>query len=147
MVMINKILLAMDGSDQSKHALDYAVEISKKWSSKLLILSVVPPVFVPVIEPGLVSENIERLKEETKKYYQKVLIQAEEKLNKHPDFQYKTVLEYGKPCKVINEVASNENVDLIVIGSRGLGGITGYLLGSTSHRVADHCKMPILIVK
>ena len=145
--MINKILLGLDGSDPSKHALDYAVEIAKKWGSELLVLSVVPPVFVPVIEPGLLSENIDKLKEETEKFYQKVLIQAEEKLDDYPEIQYKTILEHGRPCKVINNVASEENVDLIVIGSRGLGGITGYLLGSTSHRVAGHCKMPVLIVK
>jgi nucleotide-binding universal stress UspA family protein len=145
--MINKVLLAMDGSDPSKHALEYAIEIAKKWGSSLFIISVVPTIVLPVIEPGLSSENIDKLEEETKKFYQKVLIDAEEKLKKYPEIQYETILEHGRPCKVINDVASKENVDLIIIGSRGLGGITGYILGSTSHRVADHCKMPILIVK
>lgn len=145
--MINKVLLAMDGSDPSKHALEYAIEIAKKWGSSLFIISVVPNIVLPVIEPGLSIENIDKLEEETKNIYKKVLIQAEEKLEKYPEIQYKTILEHGRPCKVINDVASEENVDLIIIGSRGLGGITGYILGSTSHRVADHCKMPILIVK
>ncbi len=137
----------MDGSDPSKHALEYAIEIAKKWGSSLFIISVVPNIVLPVIEPGLSIENIDKLEEETKNIYKKVLIQAEEKLEKYPEIQYKTILEHGRPCKVINDVASEENVDLIIIGSRGLGGITGYILGSTSHRVADHCKMPILIVK
>ena len=145
--MINKVLLAMDGSDPSKHALEYAIEIAQKWGSSLFIISVVPAIILPVIEPGLSSENINKLEEETKKFYKKVLIKAEEKLEKYPEIQYKTILEHGRPWQVINDVASEENVDLIIIGSRGLGGITGYILGSTSHRVADHCKMPLLIVK
>ena len=43
--------------------------------------------------------------------------------------------------------ANTENVDLIVMESRGLGGISGWVLGSTSRRVVETCEKPILIVK
>ena len=51
------------------------------------------------------------------------------------------------PPSTIVEVAENEGVDLIVIGSRGTGGIKRWILGSTSCRVAENCTKPVLIVK
>ena len=52
----------------------------------------------------------------------------------------------GRPSDVIVEVAQEEDVDLIVMGSRGNGGIVGFL-GSTSRHVVEACTKPILIVK
>lgn len=52
----------------------------------------------------------------------------------------------GNPVTVILEVARRENVDLIVVGSRGIGGISGLHLGSTSHEVAVHAHRPVVIV-
>ena len=47
----------------------------------------------------------------------------------------------------IVEQAEKDDVDIIVMGSRGIGGYTGWILGSTSRRVVDSCTKPILIVK
>ena len=47
----------------------------------------------------------------------------------------------------ITEYAENNGVDLIVMGSRGIGGYTGWILGSTSRKVVDSCTKPILIAK
>jgi len=53
----------------------------------------------------------------------------------------------GRAADKIIETAKTQNVDLIVIGSRGLGGIKEIFLGSVSDRVADEAKCPVLIVK
>jgi nucleotide-binding universal stress UspA family protein len=53
----------------------------------------------------------------------------------------------GKPSSTIVNTAEEFDVDLIVIGSRGIGGITGWILGSTSRNVVESCTKPILVVK
>jgi nucleotide-binding universal stress UspA family protein len=75
------------------------------------------------------------------------LIEIEEKLKEYPDIRYHLILEHGKPCKKISEVASNEDVDLIIVGSRGMGGISGFIFGSTSHSTLDSCDKPLLVIK
>ena len=64
-----------------------------------------------------------------------------------PDIKVETRLEEGRPADVIVEIAKDEDVYLIVMGSRGLGGITGWVLGSTSRHVIETCTKPVLIVK
>jgi nucleotide-binding universal stress UspA family protein len=58
-----------------------------------------------------------------------------------------TILRKGNPARNIGEAAREEEVDLIVLGNRGIGGILSWMLGSTSRRVAETCKVPVLIVK
>lgn len=53
----------------------------------------------------------------------------------------------GRPSERIVEVAKEGKFDVIVMGSRGLGGIKGFFLGSVSDRVADEAACPVLIVK
>jgi nucleotide-binding universal stress UspA family protein len=53
----------------------------------------------------------------------------------------------GRPWEIIVNYAAHENVDLIVIGREGEGGVEGWVLGSTSKLVTDNSTKPILIVK
>ena len=66
---------------------------------------------------------------------------------RYPDLKVEALLMKGRPSATIVEEAEQRDVNLITIGSRGLGGITGWLLGSTSHKVVDQCTKPILIIK
>jgi len=53
----------------------------------------------------------------------------------------------GHTSANIVDVAEKEGCDLIAMGSRGIGGIMGRIFGSTSRRVVDSCKTPVLIIK
>jgi nucleotide-binding universal stress UspA family protein len=145
--MFNKILVAVDGSETSAHALEYARNIAEKWDSELIILSVVPPITHEIDLLGFPVYDYNTLITQTEKYYKSLLTKTEKDIRIHPKVNFRTILEHGKPCKVITGVSENENIDLIIMGNKGKGGVTGHLLGSTSHRVSDHCKMPILLVK
>jgi nucleotide-binding universal stress UspA family protein len=57
------------------------------------------------------------------------------------------MLEEGRPSATITDIAEKDDFDLIIIGSRGIGGITGWILGGTSRNVVQSCTKPILIVK
>jgi nucleotide-binding universal stress UspA family protein len=147
--MITKILVATDGSEHAGHALKYAIESAEKWDAQLIILSVIPPLRPILPDPdGFVPTYLPQFEEELENAYKSILDEAVNSVIKEqPDIKVETRLEKGRPPDIIVKIARTENVDLIVMGSRGLGGITGSVLGSTSQAVVHSCTKPILIVK
>ncbi len=67
--------------------------------------------------------------------------------SKHSDLNIRTIRMEGRPSANIVDVAEKEGYDLIAMESRGIGGIEGRIFGSTSRRVVDSCKKPVLIIK
>lgn len=153
--MFKRILVAIDGSEPSKRALGYAVEIAERWDAELLMLTVIPRVMLPVFSdegfgatPLASAAGFGDYQERLRRLYEDVLRGAMEEVRaEHPGLKLRTRLEEGRPSTTIVKVAEEEDVDLIVIGSRGIGGITGWILGSTSRKVVDLCKKPVLVVK
>jgi len=153
--MFGKILVAVDGSEPSNRALDYAVEIAGKWNSELTILSVVPRVMLPLFPdegfgsaPIAAYRNMGQYEEKMRSIYQNVLDDAVKEVRaKNPELKIVEMVQDGRPSSEIVNAAEKNGVDLIVMGSRGIGGITGWILGSTSRRVVESCTKPILIVK
>ena len=85
---------------------------------------------------------------EMSRYYSDSLKEASQRLaSEYPELKVETELLEGRPSQAIIDMAENDGFDLIVIGSRGLGGITGWILGSTSRRVVDSCTVPVLLIK
>jgi nucleotide-binding universal stress UspA family protein len=153
--MYRKILVPLDGSEPSNHALEHAIGIAEKFDSKVTLLAVVPKVVIPVFPdegfgaaPVTAAKDMARYQEKMREIYENVLKEAESMVSTdHPDLGRETLLKEGRPSSTIVEMAEESDVDLIVMGSRGVGGITGWILGSTSKRVVDSCTKPILIVK
>jgi nucleotide-binding universal stress UspA family protein len=150
-----KILVAYDGSEPSKHALDHAVNIAERWGSELEILSVVPRVMMPVFPdegfgaaPITAAQDMSDYQDKMRSIYQASLEEAENDVKESfSNINVSTRLLEGRPSSIIVDEAENNDFDLIVIGSRGIGGITGWILGSTSRRVVESCTKPILVVK
>jgi len=141
--LYKKILVALDGSKPSENALNHAVEHSVKWDADLLIVSVIPQ-----ISPLVYARVLEEYGKVIMETHQRMLTEARIKVNEdHPNLKVETRLEEGRPGDVIVEVAKEEDVDLIVLGSRGVGGIRGWVLGSTSRYVVETCTKPVLIIK
>ena len=153
--MYRKILVAFDGSEPSKHALDIAVCTADKWKTELVILTVVPRVMMPVFPdegfgsaPITAAQDMSEYQDKMKEIYTGSLKEAEEDIKEaFPDLVVTTKLMEGRPSALIVEEAEEEHIDLIVIGSRGIGGITGWILGGTSRKVVESCTKPILVVK
>lgn len=153
--MIRRILVAVDGSEALRRALDYAAGLADGLGAELRVLVVVPRLTLPIFFEGVFgampiasASEFGKYQERMKTLYQNILREAEEKVRReHPKLSVVKVLKEGRPSATIVDAAENGDVDLIVIGSRGLGGITGWILGSTSHRVADSCTRPVVIVK
>ena len=149
-----RILIAYDGSEPSKHALDQGVSLANLTSSEVTILSVVPTVMMPVFSeagmgaPVSTAQQMADYHEEMREYYSNSLEKVSEDIGgDYPDLKVETMLLEGRPSQTIVDVAEDNDFDLIVIGSRGIGGITGWILGSTSRRVVESCTVPVLVIK
>lgn len=143
--MFAKILIPVDGSNAAWKALDYAIELGKKFESTLIPVHVVEPVVLlpvadsfPYIPPELLTD-MQNLGE-------KLLKTAGERLVNYPH-SYQTKLAYGNPPSKILDIAEEEQCDAIAMGSKGLTGIKEFLLGSVSTNVVHHAKIPVLIIK
>ena len=152
---LRKVLVAYDGSEQSKRALDHAAEIASAFKGSLIILTVVPKVSIPVFPdegfgsfPMSTPSDFADYEEKMKSVYGKSQEEAVKHIReKYPSLQVGAELLEGRPSSTIDEEAERNGVDVIVMGSRGIGGISGWILGSTSRRVAETCTKPVLIVK
>ena len=147
--MYKTILVATDGSESAKHAVEHAAISADKWGAKLLILTVVSPPQTIFTDIGGFSAgyNVD-LEKATTSYYSGVLEDAKNSLKeKYPELKVSTQIKKGYAPKKILEASEKTEVDLIVIGSRGLGGLTGWFLGSVTNHVVNHCTKPILVVK
>jgi nucleotide-binding universal stress UspA family protein len=133
--LITKVLLATDGSESSTNALKYSLGFLPS-DVKLIIISVMPELVKKELETSL------------KSLHEKIVQDAKELVNKkRPDLNIHTVVDEGITSDVICYYANDENVDMVIMGSRGLGGVKGFLLGSVSRNVVNACSKPILIVK
>ena len=152
--MIEKILVAFDGSESANKALDFALDIAAKYSAEILIVSILQPVITPMFQypelgvsaapPATMISYAKELRDRHKK----VLSAALRMVKKvKPSLKVSTKLLEGRPSNKIVETAKQGNFDIIVLGSQGLGGIKKFFLGSVSHRVADEASCPVLIVK
>jgi nucleotide-binding universal stress UspA family protein len=150
--LFSRILVAFDGSNPSRRALDLAAKTAAMFEGELIILTVVPKVLVPIFTEEDVDSigAVELLEQQVrmKEHYGKSLETAEASIRElYPHLKFEAVLLEGRPSSTIVDEAEKRDVNLIMLGSRGLGEITGWILGSTSRKVVDQCTKPILIVK
>jgi nucleotide-binding universal stress UspA family protein len=127
MISKTKILVGVDGSEQSKKALAEAVTIAKCFSGSMKA--------VTVFQQGMENKAEEILSEA------KLLLEKEK-------VQYTTLSILGSnPSRALQSIAKEENFDLIVVGNRGLGGTAALLLGSVSRQVVTDAVCNVLVVK
>jgi len=175
--MFNKILCPTDGSDHSKKALDLAIDLAKKYDARLVILHVphrsenidALQRFAEI--EGLaqhVNTEIQRLQSRDGKIdlatvsaFQdsgispRLLVEvgqhildgakghAERKGLENVDAR----LESGDPADEILRCINEENIDCVIMGSRGLNDLKGLFLGSVSHKVANRASCTCIAVK
>ena len=155
---IRKILLPIDGSVPSMKAASYGISLATKFKSDLIGLTVIDLMSLPygylLIQPGTRSQVdvLEEKRREAKKWLEEVERSMLDILKEMEDTKTKfraEILEdpFSKVENAIIKFAENENVDLIVMGSRGRSGFKRTLLGSVASAVLSHARCPILIVR
>jgi nucleotide-binding universal stress UspA family protein len=142
--LISKILVPIDGSENSLRALNHGLFLSSKLKSKITILYVIEvPPFVYVQSQKLINSVMIALENEAKD----ILDIGKNQAKKYDIEPGMVFLEGGNIGSIIIDYDEKNNFDFIVIGSRGKGKFKHALLGSVSHRVLHHSKNPVLIVK
>ncbi len=136
---IKHILVALDDSDTSKVGLDKAINIAKLSGAKITGVNAV------VVHPTLVS-TVTSYRDYLTKEAEKMLDTAKEYCKKQ-EIQFTSEVLQGSPASEIAEFAEKQNVDLIVIGSRGHSGIKGAVLGSIANSLVHKSKVAVLVVK
>ncbi len=140
--MFKKILIANDGSDGAKHALQVAIDLAKKYNAELHSISVeegVPHYAATIGE-------VEEFKKEANGYFQKINDEAKEEVKKAGiDLHIK--VQAGHEVETIVNYAKKEKFDLLVIGFMGHSKIFGRVWGSTSQNITKLAPCTVVVVK
>lgn len=143
MTEIRPIVVAVDGSDESKNALQMAVRFAKGIDAPLLLVAVVPP---PQIYPGGPAPAVvEPL--DVEKSYQQVLNEGEKVAKQAGLTRVRSEMIRGAVVDALVEFLRRTNPLMGVMGARGLSGAARLFLGSVSDGVVHHAPCPILIVR
>ena len=146
--MFKKILLCTDGSEHSIEAAGVAAEIAAKFGSDVIVINVLHPVpmVAPYVNAAEMSLDYQSIQEEAKSHQRETISTTIAELEKH-GIKAESLESEGHSVSGIVESARDIDADLIVMGSRGMGGFQRFLLGSVSDGVLHHAECPVLIVR
>lgn len=134
--MVKNILVAVDGSEYSKKALEFACEMADRFDSALHILHIPQGAAADrVMVLGGASVMVHASEEVIQEAGKKLMEEALKIASDSSRSKVTTELRGGDPAQEIIASAAEQDADCIVIGSRGLGDFGGLLLGSVSHKV------------
>ncbi len=141
------ILLAVDGSGQAQVATEAAVEISSATGSGLHVVFVMPSA-ENLYGHHLYSEEVKQsVRDQAEGDVEAFFAERRDWIEAHGGKIEDTHLIVGRPDAEIVKLAEELGVGLIVVGSRGLGGMRRSLLGSVSDSVVHHAHSPVLVAR
>ncbi len=135
-----KILVCCDGSKHSDKAIKISCDVAKKYDSDLTIMYVVDKTVRSDVFAG--SEYTKILR----KYAQDTILRAQ-RLAKSQGIEPNVIIKEGNVSEQIIQYSKKSRTDLIVVGSKGLGAVLRFMLGSVSTKIANHSLCSVLIVK
>ena len=135
---IKNILVCIDGSSNSNRAAMFAADIAKKFESKVTLLFVVAP-----SDHDMLAGKSTFL-DEYKGFGEQRLEKAEA-IFAEAGIEFHKEIEFGHAAEKILMVSEHGH-DLIVIGTRGMSAIRGFIMGSVSSQVSQHSKVPVMVV-
>ena len=149
-----KILVAIDGSEYSMHAIEYAIDIAsnKKTNVQFIVITVIElaklnlSTFIAAPTYGL--EDLEEKRKQAKQWLSKTEKLIQDKGKNIIEFK-SDILENPtlKVSSLIIDYAESKKVDLIVVGNRGRHGLKRLLLGSVASNIVTYSHCPVLVVK
>ena len=144
MIQLRRILVPLDFSRHAEPVLEWAAHLAEEHQSRLLLLHAYHlPVEFQQLEGAYLPQD----------FWASVKTEAEQNLNRYAEplrakgLAVDVIVREGYPATVIEEEAVDLEVDLIVIGTRGLSGLKHLLLGSIAERVVQKSPCPVLTVK
>ena len=145
--MFQRIVVAVDGSPGASKALQNAAKLQKVCKGELIVLTVyrhhgLSDASLSVGRPDSPESIDDTLREIAKDVAEKAKTSASEA----GATKVRAFVKMGPPARTIVRFAEERDADLIVLGSRGMGDLEGFLLGSVSHKVTSLADCPVLVV-
>jgi len=144
-----RLLVAVDGSDNASRAARVAVTVAKKLGAELVVCHVIPTPALSYARmgapgPSPLTEYFALARQDSKRFIGEILSMAEAEGVKAHELVINNVFSV---VEALVKHAADENVDLIIVGSRGLSGFKKMLLGSVSSGLVSHAQCSVLVVR
>ena len=141
--LYQRILIATDGSEPNKKAVTYGIELARLSGAKVNVAYVVDTAaFASVPMDAGWEMMYELLQKEGNEAIQQIVDDA-----KASGIDIEGSLLEGHPSHEIIEFAQNNEIDVIVLGTLGKGGLDRFLLGSVAEKVTRNSKVPVFVVR
>ncbi len=133
-----KVLVAYDGSEQARRALDWAAHMAQ--GATVSVISVAPtlaasPKIADAVDPTSDADEHRRQLDEAVALLDALGVRAT------------AVLKAGNPAEEIINAAADGRFDVIIVGIRGMGAIERFLIGSVADRLVRYATVPVLVVR
>jgi nucleotide-binding universal stress UspA family protein len=147
--MLKNILVATDASPASNRAINLAADLADKYGATLHLLYAVREMQLPPeLKKMAEVEKIAGARSDVLDFVgKKILGDAQSRALKKGATKIKSTLERGDPATAIMRYGKRRKVDLIVLGTRGLGQVKGMLMGSVSRKVTNLSDISCLIIR
>jgi nucleotide-binding universal stress UspA family protein len=139
---VGPVICCVDDSDGARHALSYADVLAKRLGLELLLLHVEPPTEAPGVSAAPAGQ--ERLREAELRDAEALLARLAQEAGLDAAVRRRAAI--GKAGRRVVEVCAEEGASLVVLGSRGRGGVASALLGSVSSEVAANAPCACVVV-
>jgi len=146
---MKKILIAYDGSDASKKAIDMALQCSNK-NDELILLTVIPAELIESSFTKMLLPTIDLSDMIKSGSFKEKAMETISKVAKELESQVKKVDAYVEAGDAADEIllsAKKFDVDLIVVGYKGYGKEGRFLLGSVADKIVRHASKSVLVVR
>jgi nucleotide-binding universal stress UspA family protein len=142
--MYKKILIPLDGSDLSEHALQHLDSISINDDSSIILLRVVEPMTALIAGGSYALELAAEAKKQAKADAEAYLTKIATSLKKK-GMRTETLVTEGVPADDILDYVAENKVDLVIMSTHGRSGISRWFAGSVAEKVIRHSTVPVLI--
>ncbi len=142
---MQSVLVAIDGSDGGERALDTAIELAKRYSSGLIIVTVEQGYPHGTVSSAALPDNAS-MEEVLYAASSEILTRAQEKAKALGVRDISCHGGLGDPAGFVLEIAKRENPEFVVVGKRGRGRVSGLLLGSVSQKLVSAAPGKVLVV-
>jgi nucleotide-binding universal stress UspA family protein len=145
-IHIKKILVPIDGSECSLKAAKYAIKLAKDENAQLFCIHVIGSVpYGYASSPPAIDQYFKDLEEKVQSWFEKVRDMA--KSEGVLELKTEIFTDVKSILASIIDYATNKDIDLIVIGTKGRTGLKRFLIGSVANGVVQHAHCPVLLVR
>ena len=146
-VTVKKILTPIDRSGYKEKILAYAVSLGKAWGAELTVIHVIDP--GRGVPGGRVKEKEREREEEAKRQAEVLVLNTIDPLIRKEGINIKkeVIEESDTVEKAIIDYAKKNNIDVIVIGTKGMTAVEEYFFGSVANAVIHHAHCPVFAIR